>query len=171
MDPRGQRVTQNAYFSLSTLTKKLLLVTYCRDEEKSVFLKSPDYGLSLVFRTKVRTQNGLIDPVFWPRSSSVPLNKMYVFENYLVDAKESSLFRNHPWPTSSQEVRENGTPKGNGGQRKSLGQLLVYCTRYGLRFLTLGVLSSTFNSTSGQPGHEVKSIIYLIPLISTLHTL
>ena len=29
MDPRGLRVTQNAYFSLLTLTKKLLLVTFC----------------------------------------------------------------------------------------------------------------------------------------------
>ena len=29
MDPRGLRVTQNAYFSLLTHTKKLLLVTFC----------------------------------------------------------------------------------------------------------------------------------------------
>ena len=29
MDPKGLRVTQNAYFSLLTLTKKLLLVTFC----------------------------------------------------------------------------------------------------------------------------------------------
>ena len=29
MDPRGLRVTKNAYFSLLTLTKKLLLVTFC----------------------------------------------------------------------------------------------------------------------------------------------
>ena len=29
MDPRDLRVTQNAYFSLLTLTKKLLLVTFC----------------------------------------------------------------------------------------------------------------------------------------------
>ena len=29
MDSRGLRVTQNAYFSLLTHTKKLLLVTYC----------------------------------------------------------------------------------------------------------------------------------------------
>ena len=28
MDPRDLRVTQNAYFSLLTLTKKLLLVTF-----------------------------------------------------------------------------------------------------------------------------------------------
>ena len=28
MDPRGFRVTQNAYFSLLKLTKKLLLMTY-----------------------------------------------------------------------------------------------------------------------------------------------
>ena len=29
MDPRDLRVTQNAYFSLLTITKKLLLVTFC----------------------------------------------------------------------------------------------------------------------------------------------
>ena len=29
MDPRGLRVTHNAYFSLLTHTKKLLLVTFC----------------------------------------------------------------------------------------------------------------------------------------------
>ena len=29
MDPRGLRVTQNAYFSLLILTKKLMLVTFC----------------------------------------------------------------------------------------------------------------------------------------------
>ena len=29
MDPRGLWVTQNAYFSLSTQTKKLLSVTFC----------------------------------------------------------------------------------------------------------------------------------------------
>ena len=29
IDPRGLRVTQNAYFSLLTHTKKLLLVTFC----------------------------------------------------------------------------------------------------------------------------------------------
>ena len=29
MDPRDLRVTQNAYFSLLTHTKKLLLVTFC----------------------------------------------------------------------------------------------------------------------------------------------
>ena len=29
MDPRGLRVTQNAYFSILTHTKKLLLVTFC----------------------------------------------------------------------------------------------------------------------------------------------
>ena len=29
MDPRGLKVTQNAYFSLLTHTKKLLLVTLC----------------------------------------------------------------------------------------------------------------------------------------------
>ena len=29
MDPRGLRVTQNAYFSLLTHTKKLSLVTFC----------------------------------------------------------------------------------------------------------------------------------------------
>ena len=29
MDPRSLRVTQNAYFSLLTHTKKLLLMTFC----------------------------------------------------------------------------------------------------------------------------------------------
>ena len=29
MDPKGLRVTQNAYFSLLTHTEQLLLVTYC----------------------------------------------------------------------------------------------------------------------------------------------
>ena len=29
IDPRGLRVTQNAYFFLSTHTKKLLLATFC----------------------------------------------------------------------------------------------------------------------------------------------
>ena len=29
MDPRGQRVTKDAYFSLLTRTKKLSLVTFC----------------------------------------------------------------------------------------------------------------------------------------------
>ena len=29
MNPRGMRVTQNAYFSLITYTKQLLLVTFC----------------------------------------------------------------------------------------------------------------------------------------------
>ena len=29
MDPEGLRVTQNAYFSLLTHTKQLLLVTFC----------------------------------------------------------------------------------------------------------------------------------------------
>ena len=32
-------------------------------EESPIFLKSPDFRLSLDFRTKVRTQNGPIDPV------------------------------------------------------------------------------------------------------------
>ena len=35
MDPRDLRVTQNAYFSLLTLTKKLLLVTFCDPTAKS----------------------------------------------------------------------------------------------------------------------------------------
>ena len=29
MDPRGLRVTQNAYFSVLTHTKKLLIMTFC----------------------------------------------------------------------------------------------------------------------------------------------
>ena len=29
MNPRGLRITQNAYFSLLTHTKQLLIVTYC----------------------------------------------------------------------------------------------------------------------------------------------
>ena len=29
MNPRGRRVTQNAYFSLLTHTKQLLVVTFC----------------------------------------------------------------------------------------------------------------------------------------------
>ena len=31
MDPRSLRVTQNAYFSLLTHTKELLLVTFCNE--------------------------------------------------------------------------------------------------------------------------------------------
>ena len=35
MDPRGLRVTQNAYFSLLTHTKKLLSVTFCDPTTKT----------------------------------------------------------------------------------------------------------------------------------------
>ena len=35
MDPKGLRVTQNVYFSLLTLTKKLLLVTFCDQTAKT----------------------------------------------------------------------------------------------------------------------------------------
>ena len=35
MDPRGLRVTHNAYFSLLTHTKKLLLVTFCDPTAKT----------------------------------------------------------------------------------------------------------------------------------------
>ena len=45
-----------------------------RDGGKSFLLKSPDFGLNPDFRTKVRTQNGLIDPVSWARTSSESLN-------------------------------------------------------------------------------------------------
>ena len=45
MDPRGLRVTQNAYFSLLTLTKKLLLATFCH----------PTAETGVNFRTHGRT--------------------------------------------------------------------------------------------------------------------
>ena len=45
MDPRGLRVTQNACFSLLTLTKKLLLVTFC----------DPTAETGVSFRTHTRT--------------------------------------------------------------------------------------------------------------------
>ena len=35
MDPRGLRVTHNAYFSLLTQTQKLLLVTFCDTTAKT----------------------------------------------------------------------------------------------------------------------------------------
>ena len=38
MDPRGLRVTHNAYFSLLTHTKKLLLVTFCDPTAKTGFI-------------------------------------------------------------------------------------------------------------------------------------
>ena len=43
MDPRGLRVTQNAYFSLLTLTKKLLLVTFC-DPTAETGVSFPTHG-------------------------------------------------------------------------------------------------------------------------------
>ena len=48
MNPRGLRVTQNAYFSLLTHTKKLLLVTFC----------DPTAETGVSFRTHERKQNG-----------------------------------------------------------------------------------------------------------------
>ena len=46
MDPRGLRVTHNAYFLLLTHTKKLLLVTY--------YDPTAETGVS--FRTHIRTE-------------------------------------------------------------------------------------------------------------------
>ena len=48
MDQRGLRVTQNAYFSLLTHTKKLLLVTIC----------DPTAETGVSFRTHERKRNG-----------------------------------------------------------------------------------------------------------------
>ena len=48
MDPRVLRVTQNAYFSLLTHTKKLLLVTFCDLTVETGF----------GFRTHERKRNG-----------------------------------------------------------------------------------------------------------------
>ena len=42
MGPRGLRVTQNAYFSLLTLTKKLLLVTFCDPTAETGVSFQPD---------------------------------------------------------------------------------------------------------------------------------
>ena len=51
MDPRVLRVTQNAYFSLLTQTKKLLLVTFC----------DPTAETGVHFRTDGRTVGGLTE--------------------------------------------------------------------------------------------------------------
>ena len=43
MEPRGLRVTQNAYFSLLTHTKKLLLLTFC-DPTAKTGVSFPTHG-------------------------------------------------------------------------------------------------------------------------------
>ena len=48
MDPRDLRVTQNAYFSLLTHTKKLLLVTFC----------DPTAETRVSFRTDGQAEDG-----------------------------------------------------------------------------------------------------------------
>ena len=42
MDPRGLKVTQNAYFSPLTLTQKLLLVTFCDPTAETGISFQPD---------------------------------------------------------------------------------------------------------------------------------
>ena len=57
MDPRGLRVTQNAYFSLLTFTKKLLLVTFCdQTAETGVSFRTHTHG-----RTERNGKDGQTD--------------------------------------------------------------------------------------------------------------
>ena len=58
MDPRGLRLTQNAYFSFLTHTKQLLLVTFCDNLA----------GIEVSFRTHGRT-NGTMDRQTWKSNS------------------------------------------------------------------------------------------------------
>ena len=55
MDPWGLKVTQNAYFSLLTLTKKLLLVTFC-DPTAETGVSFQTHG-----RTNERTEQNRTD--------------------------------------------------------------------------------------------------------------
>ena len=52
MDPRGLKVTKNAYFSLLTGTKQLLLMTFC------------DTTAELVTQKNDRTKDGWTDVKF-----------------------------------------------------------------------------------------------------------
>ena len=52
-DPRGLKVTQNAYFSLMTRIKKLLLVTFCDQTAKP--------GVSFQTHERMNERNGWTD--------------------------------------------------------------------------------------------------------------
>jgi len=105
MDPRSLRVIQNAYFSLLTHTKELLLVTFCDATYNPKVWRTQVHTYGRTDRREVR--NCYSDYLFWPEKLFFSHPDLPICKTVLIEGKinfQCSSKTNHTITTTLDYV-------------------------------------------------------------------